>query len=113
MTEPFIFAYSVAHSERERMCVVKTNECFSSSLYEQPFRVTLCSKYTSTKGHVKKMLWSELIVTMAKRVNNFTQARLKGNKDFVVPFWILPKYPLPFPLDKGNAGPWNETVKTE
>ena len=50
---------------------------------------------------------------MAKRVNNFTQAQLNGNKDFVVPFWILPKYPLPFPLDKGNTGPWNEIVKTQ
>ena len=77
-----------------------------------PFEL-LCVVNTSIKGQVKKMFWSELIVTMAKRVNNFTQAQLNGNKDFVVPFWILPKYLLPFPLDKGNAGPWNEIVKTQ
>ena len=113
MTEPSIFAYSVAHSEHERMCVVMTNECFSSSLYEQPFRVTLCSKYTSTKGHVKKNALERVNCNNGQKSKQLYASPIKREQGFVVPFWILPKYPLPFPLDKGNAGPWNEIVKTQ
>ena len=59
VTELFKFAYSFAHSEYKRMCVVITKFqsqyliFFFFGLLEQSFRVTFFSKYTG-QDHVKK-----------------------------------------------------------
>ena len=61
--EPFRYAYSCAHSEHGRMCVVMTNKWFSRSILNKYtlFPVSLnspsmllSSVNTSIKGHVKK-----------------------------------------------------------
>ena len=125
-TEPFRYAYSCTHSEHGGMCVVTTNKWFSRGILNKytlfPVSlnspsVLLSSVNTSIKGHVKKktsdQVCTNVRLVLVKWVNNFMQAQLNRNQDFVLPVLdssrTNPERQLPVPLDKGNGGSEDET----
>ena len=71
------------------LLILSAKECVSSWLtnalvavsINSPFEF-LCVVNTSIKGHVKKMLSSELIVTMAKRVRELYASQIKREQRF-------------------------------
>ena len=71
--EPFKFAYSCAHSEHERMCVVITKEylcrgnlnkyIYLLGLLDSPFKLLK----TSIKGHVRKNCFGTIVYQCASK----------------------------------------------
>ena len=104
-SEPFKFAYSCAHSERERMCVVVTNQCSFAAfkemyifrLLKQSFHVTCLSppntliKFTERKTALERVNCNcvrarkfPLKTSFGQMGKQFYTTQLDWNQNFVV-----------------------------